>query len=80
MATTDDNKLRSLAAVLGIGSLALFGVTACDNGTDDTGDDAVEEEPAEDPMEEEDPAEDPAEEDPMEEDPAEDPADEEEDM
>lgn len=68
MATTDDNKLRSLAAVLGIGSLALFGVTACeDGGADEPEDDAVEngEDPAEDP------ADDPAdEEDPLEEDPA----------
>lgn len=56
MATTD-NKLRSIAAVLGIGSLALVGVSACDdNGaaddTDDTGiengDDGVEDEGVED--------------------------------
>ncbi|GAB3192309.1 hypothetical protein [Nesterenkonia suensis] len=60
MVTTDDNKLRSLAAAIGVGSLALFGVTACDtNG--DTGDEdpameeeeGLEEDPAEDPMEEE---------------------------
>lgn len=40
MAITEDNKLRSLAGVVGIGSLALLGVTACDNdggGTEDTG-------------------------------------------
>ncbi|MDZ5076831.1 hypothetical protein [Nesterenkonia sp. HG001] len=60
MVTTDDNKLRSLAAALGVGSLALFGVTACDtNGDTGEEDPAVEEEEG---MEE-----DPAEEDPMEE-------------
>ena len=40
MAITEDNKLRSLAGIVGIGSLALLGVTACDNdggGTEDTG-------------------------------------------
>lgn len=61
MATTD-NKLRSIAAVLGIGSLALVGVTACDDGGGDTGeedvvengDDGVEEDPLEeDPADEE---------------------------
>lgn len=61
MATTD-NKLRSIAAVLGIGSLALVGVTACDDGGADTGDedvvengdDGVEEDPLEeDPADEE---------------------------
>lgn len=40
MATTD-NKLRSIAAVLGIGSLALVGVTACDDGAAENGDDDV---------------------------------------
>lgn len=61
MATTD-NKLRSIAAVLGIGSLALVGVTACDDGGGDTGeedvvengDDGAEEDPlVEDPADEE---------------------------
>lgn len=38
MATTDDKKLRSIAGILGVGSLALLGVTACDdNGTTDDG-------------------------------------------
>lgn len=32
MATTDDNKLRSIAGILGVSSVALLGVTACDNG------------------------------------------------
>lgn len=39
MATTENNKLRSIAAILGIGSIALVGVTACDDGGDDAGDD-----------------------------------------
>lgn len=38
MATTENNKLRSIAAILGIGSIALVGVTACDDGGDDAGD------------------------------------------
>ncbi|TLP76907.1 hypothetical protein [Nesterenkonia sphaerica] len=43
MATTD-NKLRSIAAILGIGSLALVGVSACDDGAaEDTEDPGVEE-------------------------------------
>lgn len=58
MATTD-NKLRSIAAVLGIGSLALVGVTACDDGGGDTGEEDVVEN-----------GDDGAEEDPLEEDPA----------
>lgn len=88
MATTDANKLRSLAAAVGVGSLALFGVTACDTeeGAPAEEDGAVDEpaqEPAEDPAQEDpaeedpaqDPAQDPAGEDPMQEDPAqEDPA------
>lgn len=57
MATTDDNKLRSIAAVLGVSSLALLGVTACDDG-------ATEDPPAEDGVD------DGVEEDPIEEDPA----------
>ncbi|WP_345314811.1 hypothetical protein [Garicola koreensis] len=32
MASTDDNKLRSIAGILGVSSLALLGVTACDDG------------------------------------------------
>lgn len=32
MALTQENKLRSLAGIVGVGSLALFGVTACDDG------------------------------------------------
>ncbi len=86
MAATDANKLRSLAAAVGVGSLALFGVTACDT-EEDTADAPAEEEngtvdePAEEPVQEdpaqEDPAEGPGAEDPaQEEDPAEDPADE----
>lgn len=61
MASTDENnKLRTLAAAISIGGLAIFGATACDDGGDDadTGDDAVEEpadEGADDPA-----AEDPA--------------------
>lgn len=84
MATTDANKLRSLAAAVGVGSLALFGVTACDTeeGAPAEEDGTVDEpaqEPAEDPAQEdpaeEDPAgEDPMQEDPAQEDPAEDPA------
>lgn len=53
MATTDDNKLRSIAGVLGVSSLALLGVTACDDGgtADEPADDgAVEEEGADDGM------------------------------
>ncbi|WP_120006412.1 hypothetical protein [Nesterenkonia muleiensis] len=62
MATTD-NKLRSIAAVLGIGSLALVGVTACDNGDTteepdngvENGDDGLEDDGLEDDgMDEED--------------------------
>lgn len=41
MATTETSKLRTLAGVVGIGSLALFGATACDDGGTET------EEPAE---------------------------------
>jgi hypothetical protein len=54
MATTD-NKLRSMAAILGIGSLALVGVSACDDGGgEDAEDPAVEENGEEDEgMEEE---------------------------
>ena len=51
MATTDDNKLRSLAGILGVSSLALLGVTACDDGgtADEPADDgAVEDGGAED--------------------------------
>lgn len=76
MATTDANKLRSLAAAVGVGSLALFGVTACDT-EEDTADAPAEEEngtvdePAEEPVQE-----DPAQEDPAEDPGAEDPADE----
>lgn len=61
MATTDDNKLRSIAAVLGVSSLALLGVTACDDG-------ATEDPPAEDGVD--DGVDDGVEEDPIEEDPA----------
>ncbi|TDS86380.1 hypothetical protein [Nesterenkonia aurantiaca] len=63
MATTETSKLRTLAGVVGIGSLALFGATACDDGGTETEDPAVED-PAteEEPMEEE----------PMEEEPTED--------
>ncbi|MBO0596393.1 hypothetical protein I2485_01785 [Nesterenkonia sp. E16_7] len=53
MATTETSKLRTLAGVVGIGSLALFGATACDDGGAETEDPAVED-PAteEEPMEE----------------------------
>ncbi|EXF24294.1 hypothetical protein BG28_06770 [Nesterenkonia sp. AN1] len=53
MATTETSKLRTLAGVVGIGSLALFGATACDDGGTETEDPAVED-PAteEEPMEE----------------------------
>lgn len=37
MAITDDNKLRSIAGIVGIGSIALLGVTACDDGGADGG-------------------------------------------
>lgn len=57
MATTD-NKLRSIAAILGIGSLALVGVSACDDGaaedTEDTGVENGEDGMEDDGMEEED--------------------------
>lgn len=66
MATTDDNKLRSIAGILGVSSLALLGVTACDDGgtadepaddgaVEDGGaeEDGMEDEGAEDGMEEE---------------------------
>lgn len=56
MATTDDNKLRSIAGILGVSSLALLGVTACDDGgtADEPADDgAVEDGGAEDGMEDE---------------------------
>ena len=38
MATLEDNKLRTLAGVVGIGSIALFGATACDDNGDDPDD------------------------------------------
>lgn len=31
MTTTETSKLRTIAGVIGVGSLALFGATACDN-------------------------------------------------
>lgn len=69
MATTETSKLRTLAGVVGIGSLALFGATACDDGGAETEDPAVED-PAteEEPMEEDTMEEEPMEEEPMEED------------
>lgn len=58
MATTDDNKLRSIAGILGVSSLALFGVTACDDGAgadDPAEENGVEEENGvDDGLEEED--------------------------
>lgn len=43
MATTETSTLRTIAGVIGVGSLALFGATACDNGDTDTDtDDQVE--------------------------------------
>ncbi|MGJ9406872.1 hypothetical protein ACHABQ_11185 [Nesterenkonia aurantiaca] len=69
MATTETSKLRTLAGVVGIGSLALFGATACDDGGTETEDPAVED-PAteEEPMEEETMEEEPMEEEPTEDD------------
>lgn len=68
MATTETSKLRTLAGVVGIGSLALFGATACDDGGTETEDPAVED-PAteEEPMEEDTMEEEPMEEEPMDE-------------
>ena len=42
MAATADHRLRSIAGVLGIGSLALLGVTACDDAADTESEDTVE--------------------------------------
>lgn len=64
MATTDTSTLRAMAGVIGIGSLALFGATACDEGGTTTEEpvengempqvDTMEEEPMEEsPIEEE---------------------------
>lgn len=52
MATTNDNKLGSIAGILGVSSLALLGMTACDDGgtADEPADDGVVED---DGMEEE---------------------------
>lgn len=73
MATTDASKLRSLAAAVGVGSLALFGVTACDTEEDAPADEGgTVDEPAQEDPAQEDPAQDPAQEDPMQEDPAQD--------
>ena len=47
MAATDASKLRSLAAAVGVGSLALFGVTACETEGEAPEDAPVEEEGAE---------------------------------
>lgn len=66
MATTETSKLRTLAGVVGVGSLALFGATACDDGgTEDpavedpaTEEDTMEESPMEDETMEESPMED----------------------
>lgn len=67
MATTETSKLRTLAGVVGIGSLALFGATACDDGGAETEDPAVED-PAteEDTMDDETMEEEPMEEETME--------------
>ncbi|PRZ18080.1 hypothetical protein [Nesterenkonia sandarakina] len=69
MATTETSKLRTLAGVVGIGSLALFGATACDDGGTETEDPAVED-PAteEEPMEEDTMEEEPMDEETMEDD------------
>lgn len=56
--TTDPHRLRSLATVLSIGGLALFGVTACDEADDATEEDPAVEEDAEEDVEEEEDAED----------------------
>lgn len=58
MTTTETSTLRTMAGVIGVGSLALFGVTACDdsgtetedpveNGEMQDGGDMTEEEPME---------------------------------
>lgn len=76
MATTETSKLRTLAGVVGIGSLALFGATACDDGGTETEDPAVEDPAVEDPATEEEPMEeDTMEEEPMEEETMEDDGD-----
>ena len=67
MTTTETSTLRTMAGVIGVGSLALFGVTACDdsgtetedqveNGEMQDGGGMTEEEPMEEdaPMDEED--------------------------
>lgn len=66
MATTETSKLRTIAGVIGVGSLALFGATACDDSGTETedpvengemeeeGGDMTEESPMEEePMDEE---------------------------
>lgn len=40
MATTEISTLRTMAGVIGVGSLALFGATACDDGGTTTEDPA----------------------------------------
>ena len=78
MTTTETSTLRTIAGVIGIGSLALFGATACDDGGAET-EDPVENGEMEDggEMTEEGPMED----DTMEEEPMEEsPMDEEDDM
>lgn len=74
MATTETSKLRTLAGVVGIGSLALFGATACDDGGTETEEPAQNgevEDPATDDeatMDDDATTDDPATEDPMEDD------------
>lgn len=66
MATTETSKLRTIAGEIGVGSLALFGATACDDSAtetedpvengemEDQGGDMTEESPMEEePMDEE---------------------------
>ncbi|GAA1144836.1 hypothetical protein [Nesterenkonia lutea] len=68
MTATETSKLRTIAGVIGVGSLALFGATACDDGGTAEEEAPAEEAPAEEePMEEEPMEEDPAEESPAEE-------------
>lgn len=53
MTTINDSKLRSLAGLLSVSSLALLGLTACDTG-EITEDDAVEDDGGADEADEDD--------------------------
>ena len=78
MATTETSKLRTLAGIVGIGSLALFGVTACDDGGSET-EEPAENGEVEEPMDEETMEEEPTDEETMEEEPTDEDTMEEED-